>query len=61
MKVYLAQLKCPANHGVLALAGAYESLEAAPIYATIEEARPWLKACEEEQKASAEAFRAARN
>jgi hypothetical protein len=27
MKVYLAQLKCPSNHCVLALAGVFESLE----------------------------------
>jgi len=29
MKVYIAQLKCPANHCVMALAGAYDTYEAA--------------------------------
>jgi hypothetical protein len=29
MKVYLAQLKCPQNHCIMALAGLYGSLEAA--------------------------------
>jgi hypothetical protein len=31
MKVYIAQLKCPDNHCVLALAGEYESLEDAKV------------------------------
>jgi hypothetical protein len=29
MKVYLAQLKCPANHAVMAVCGEYENLKAA--------------------------------
>jgi hypothetical protein len=31
MKVYIAQLKCPNNHCVMALAGEYPSFEAAEI------------------------------
>jgi hypothetical protein len=35
MKVYLAQLKCPNNHCVLALAGVFESLEEADLKAAM--------------------------
>jgi hypothetical protein len=46
MKVYLAQLKCPSNHCVLALAGEYESLEAAQaLDAQVKQAYRELVAC----------------
>jgi hypothetical protein len=99
LKVYIAQLKCPGNHCVVALVGQYASAEAAQklgklllegfefmvekrmlnrecgichstalrvevavsIFATMEEARPWLLAEEQRQIATAQAFKAGRN